>query len=73
MKPKLVSALIVLAAIASGEELAIPHIRVEYSGIEASQAKALAETLAAAREVCRHSKRLRRTMFTTGARRLSKS
>lgn len=51
MKAKLVSALIVLAAIASGEELAIPHIKVEYSGIEVSQAKALAETLAAAREV----------------------
>jgi hypothetical protein len=51
MKAKLVLAFIILATIASGEELTIPHIKVEYSGIEATQARALAETLAAAREV----------------------
>lgn len=51
MKATLVLAAITLAGVVSGEELAIPHVKVDYTGIEEAPAKALAETLAAAREV----------------------
>ena len=44
-------AAMILAGVVSGEELAIPHVKVDYTGIEVTAARALAETLAAAREV----------------------
>jgi len=51
MEAIVVLAAITLAGLVSGEELAIPHVKVDYTGIEDAPAKALAETLAAAREV----------------------
>src|SRR5215469_9641493 len=38
-----------LLAVASAEQLTIPHVVVDYTGIEASDARALAETIVAAR------------------------